>query len=148
MKKLNFETSKGKFVVVDIESDKDIYDIQSNFGYLLKDFCDWIYLKDITEQQASEIVDYEVENVEIQGGGFYNTIYNYEKGDFQLGNSQIDSLYSLITSNGYYLFENPIQYIPDKITNSHTNLDSQDLIMKYYDAKDKTFFNPIIFKLV
>ena len=120
MKKINLETSKGKFIVVDIESDKDIYDIQSKFGYLLKDFCDWTYLKDITEQQASDIVEYK-----------YNQS-NYG----QYNPTAIHRLHSLITSNGYYLFDNPY-------TDAQKYSES-----KYFEAQDKIFYNPIIFKLV
>lgn len=132
MKKLNFKTSKGKFVVVDIESDKDIYDIQSNFGYLLKDFCDWIYLKDITEKQASEIVE-----------EYFSTTTNeidvyFDYRDDTQTDCPIDSLHSIIEFLGYHLFENP---------NKDPGLMPSTELDVYRKAQAKTFFNPIIFKL-
>lgn len=123
MKKINFETSKGKFVVVDIKEFDNIgvsrigIDINGIFFSGAKGI---IQLKKITEQQASEIVDSE---------------YNQSKyGQYEP--NAIHRLYSIITSNGYHLFENPY-------TDAQKYSES-----KYFDAEDKTFYNPIIFKLV
>ena len=51
MKKLEFETSKGKFLVVD-EKDYSVFHLM-----LTENGHEAISLKEITEEQASEIVD-------------------------------------------------------------------------------------------
>lgn len=164
MKKLNFETSKGKFVVVDLPNSTHFlkhkgYIVQSctdkldllikcnkidngdtnGFWYIGNTTNEYV-LKDITEQQASEVVDSE-----------YNPS-NY--GEYKP--SAIHRLHSIITSNGYYLFENPYETEPT-ITNGDYDNNGFGDIDKYQfkkdhkewkEAQDKTFFNPIIFKLV
>lgn len=123
MKKLNFETSKGNFVVVDIPENKGkaiavALLCNSNFGK--KEFKDSKYLgyiSELTEQQASEIVEEYFSTTTNEIDGFID----YHDGTQT--DCPIESVHSLITSNGYYLFDTDT-------------------------PKDKTFYNPIIFKLV
>lgn len=143
MKKLNFETSKGKFVVVDEKEftvfnqctvddkwivDGEIYDYNSHS-----------FLKDITEQQASEIVEEYFSTTTNEIDGYFDY-----RDDTQT-DCPIESVHSLITSNGYYLFENPngVQY--SKGFDGESDYRS---FINWKEAQDKTFFNPIIFKLV
>src|SRR5690606_32239073 len=104
IKKLEFETSKGKFVVEEA-SDK-------NLGRVL--------LKHITEEQASDIVD-----------TFFGTFYTFDgwgaSEDAKL------TLECLIKSKGWYLFDNPYK--------DWLNTDDYD------EAEQKTFYNPVIFKI-
>lgn len=134
MKRLDLTTSKGKFAIIDCDDEGKV-------KHPPEENIEISRIINLTEEQAAEIVDssihtglfaHYVEDIPV------NT-YCYEQA--------LDSLVILIESKGYHLFTNPIQYIPDKITDNHTNLDSQELITKYYDAKDKVLVNPIIFKL-
>lgn len=163
MKESRFKTSKGEFIILDLPTDTiELQDIYLN-GISWKDntghWDTWyseneeetIYfissLKEITEEQASEIVDYKVEETEFQGGGLYNTIYNYEKGDFELGNSQIESLYSLLKSKGIHLFENP-ENLPHSLEYCSSRWTYYGYeVRKYREAETKTFYNPCIFKI-
>jgi len=84
MKLLEFETSKGRFLVS--ESDEH-YDYRF-IGLLSR----------ITEEQASEIVD-------IKGDRFQD--YNHVSCCDRWCNTAIESLHSLLKSKGIHLFENP-----------------------------------------
>lgn len=113
MKTLEFETSKGKFRLVD-EKDYMVFHsmiIENGFYYL--------ELKEITEEQSSEIVSFEEE-------------YN-----ISLYSSAKNKLHSLLKSKGIHLFENPYA---DKIGIT-------DFDYHRNKAEQKTFYNPYIFKL-
>lgn len=130
MKKLEFETSKGMFKVVD-EKDYMVFHLM-----LTENGFDCISLQEITEEQAIEIVD-----------EFKRGYKNYSYKGYKLGGQQVsmvirdyfnkptDSLYSLFDSKGICLFENPFY---------HGDLEDYT---KYKEAEQKTFYNPYIFKL-
>lgn len=118
MKKLEFETSKGRFVIVDSTT------LDKVSGQALVDeYGDYIILSEITEEQASEIV-------------------------FRIGHHSNDHLipsakqilHSLLKSKGIYLFENPYGEWFSDFKNANDELDWQL-------AEQKTFYNPYIFKL-
>lgn len=112
MKKFEFETSKGKFVLVD--------------GYVENG----IDLKQITEQQASEIVH----NKHPISGGFVNYFESTSLITSYSCFSAIQSLHSLLKSKGVHLFKNPF-------------LDFETLDPSAVYAEQNTFYNPHIFKL-
>ena len=129
MKKLEFETSKDKFVLVDLPSYEEIEkelqffghdqgltneDLNNYFRHILPDLNKSYELSEITEEEASQIVDYYIE-------------------DNFLGYTEIDVLHSLLKSKGIHLFENPYKNHQDK-----------DLETWY---EELTFYNPFIFKL-
>ena len=60
----------------------------------------------------------------------------------------VAELNDLIKSSGIHLYNKPYVYVPDKITDTHTNLDSIEAMSKAFDAIDNTFYNPYIFKKV
>lgn len=100
MKKLEFKTSKGSFMLVDsIE-------------------IEGIKLSEITEEQASEIVDKKI--------GYKNYLESTDVISNYSCVTATKSLHSLIKSKGAYLYENP-----------HNTV----------EAEQKTFYNPVIFKL-
>lgn len=153
IKKLEFTTSKGMFVIIDepIERGKEISTAllcNQNFG--LEEFRNSLLigrLKDLTEEQASEIVDKSWDS-----GIKTTTRYpNYETNDWSyygsFGNS-LTSLHSLIKSNGWYL-ENPRQ--STKPTDDLSFYDSQDdmekCITDWQQAESRTLHNPVIFKI-
>lgn len=104
MKQLKFETSKGEFWVMDtnhIFFDNPIISVFD--GYLpngqvkTKEYVCISKISEITEEQASEIVEW---NEEFQ---FY---YLYPKTGWQGDITAIESLHSLIKSKGYLIAEN------------------------------------------
>lgn len=135
MKKLEFETSKGRFVVSD-----ERYYLKNEFG--IKTACSngvkqfefekFIEFSRITEEQASEIVDYSILK------NLYSS-YNYgvTTNSF-VYKTAIESLHSLLKSKGIHLYENP--YPDAGLIPSY----EQKL---YREAEQKTFYNPYIFKL-
>lgn len=117
MKKLEFETSKGKFVLVD--------------GYVENG----IDLKQITEERAGEIVD-SMQSGTVLGKlvtDLYNhtiEIYKHEGRDIKFI-SAVKCLHSLLKSKGVHLFKNPAPIL------------HQDRLRQ----EQNTFYNPFIFKL-
>lgn len=148
MKQIKFETDKGEFLLIDkadvdtmfslkVLEVKQTYNLKQVIGYLLKE---------ITEEQASQIVD------EYRRG-----YKNYTWRDPKLGGQQVamvirdyynrsvDSLYSLFDSKDLYLFENPH---PRRYVMAMTDKGIIDTTEKLYlEAEEKTFYNPYIFKL-
>ncbi len=123
MKKLEFETSKGRFLLID----------QEPCGKVILPSCSHIEigrLKQITEEQASDIVDL----FNLYPKNHYQDYERLECGY----SSSIISLHSLLRSKGIYLFKNPY---PDAglIPSAGQQL--------YREAELKTFYNPVIFKL-
>ncbi|AXF52600.1 MAG: hypothetical protein [Caudoviricetes sp.] len=156
MKKLNFETSKGKFVVVDMPEHKGkaiavALLCNSNFGE--KEFKDSTYLgyiSELTEQQASEIVEEYFSTTTNEIDGYFDY-----RDDTQT-DCPIESLHSIFELNGYYLFENPYGKEYPEIPIIEGSSRHKQIIefsfenqqRKWKEAQGKIFFNPIIFKLV
>lgn len=143
MKKLEFETSKSRFVVIDNNQDDNMV-IQFLKDIPYGSYMNRIKLSEITEDQASEIVDEPVKFFNptnpycVEDVVYIN--YNSGKGFW----TAIESLHSLLESKGIHLFKNPY-------TNS-TDLNSsffsmQEDFNKEKEAEQKTFYNPYIFKM-
>lgn len=116
MKQIKITTDKGEFLLVDGDVAKGGIKHEDKIYYY---FCD---AKNITEEQASEIVDYFTE---------YSKRYqDYERLEFAYLTA-IESLHSLLKSKGIHLFRNPNN--SDYFTNRST--------------EQKAFYNPFIFKL-
>src|SRR5690606_29958614 len=112
-------TSKGRFLVVD-GIDVSVY----GATFVAK-------LSEITEEQASEIVE---ESLDSHLYTFYkcynlNEVEEVEWEDDFIYTSAIDSLHSLLKSKGIHLFENPFY---------HGDLEDYT---KYKEAEQKTFYN-------
>lgn len=136
MKELKFETEKGKFV---------IYDDVDNIGkHLPYDFLTKIgYLKNLTEEQASEIVDKVINDQHFQNYAFKNFNDRWVKTAKQ-------SLISLLISKGINLFKNPYQDDWDELcTWGHGGFakDGKTEYELYHEQAEKTFYNPYIFKI-
>lgn len=116
MKKFEFETSKGKFVLADSYVENGID------------------LKQITEEQASEIVG-SIEEILL-------------KDDcFDWFRKSTKSLYSLIESQGVHLFKNPVpepEYIIDNFGNGGI---CEHWVSTFQEQEQNTFYNPYIFKI-
>lgn len=121
MKKIEFETSKGKFLIKEYDTFNDLV---KDANFYKQKICK---LSEITEEQASEIVDEDKDyGVRI--------FQNYQTTSMQYFDEQITaigSLHSLLKSKGIHLYENPAPLL------HHTRL----------EAEAKTFYNPYIFKL-
>lgn len=118
MKKLAFETSKGRFVVVDGVGE----DFAMDLTHMI--ICDewFVKLSEITEEEAREIV-------ELKGDRFQD--YNHISCCDRWCNTAIDSLHSLLKSKGIHLYKNPAPLL------HHTRL----------EVEQKTFYNPYVFKI-
>lgn len=129
MKKLEFETSKGRFVLMDMSDKESILYASS----CLTKFENWegIKMSNIDEEEASYIVDKNI--------GYKN----YLESNDLISNfscvTALKSLKSLIKSKGVYLYEKP--YLPEELINN------QEAFMADLKAEQKTFYNPYIFKL-
>lgn len=139
MKKLEFETSKGNFVLLDVDYNSMTFVriLDTCTACLgseeIFDYTESFKLSEITEEKASEVVDdkegnsftdYEVDPTENEG-------YYYK-------HTAIESLQSLIKSKGIHLYENPYKDVG--LMPSY----EQKL---YRDANYLTFYNPYLFKL-
>ena len=124
MKKLEFETSKGNFLLVDMdfESVLDKYKgLKFTFMYPLKH---------ISELEASEIVF---------------RIGHHSNG--HLIPSAVELLHSLLKSKGIHLFENPVK-LPHSLEYCSSRWSYYGYeVSEYRKAEQKTFYNPYIFKL-
>lgn len=132
MKVLEFETSKGKFKLIDMP---ETIRINGWNGAIVIDdenqipqdkYTKGFYLKNVTEKQASEVIDYynfgTNENKDIGYLCYYS-------GKFIL-NSATKSLYSLLQLQPVQLFKNTAK-----------------LLMNKLESEAKTFYNPFIYKL-
>lgn len=130
MKKLEFETSNGRFLVS--ESDEH-YDYRF-IGLLSR----------ITEEQAREIVDEFLFNANDGSDYGDEKVYkDYVTDEIYLTNP-IESLHSILKSKDIHLFENPYT----KSTDLNSSFFSMQVdFNKEKQAEQKTFYNPYIFKL-
>lgn len=132
IKKLEFETSKGRFVVEEA-NDK-------NLGRVL--------LKYITEEQASEIVDSLYTKEYCQSVGVRN-LYSSCTGSYKHLNP-IEALHSLIKSKGWYLENREPRfspYDPRSKTGLHEWSEKDEVDRQWQQAESRTFHNPVIFKI-
>lgn len=167
MKKLEFKTSKGSFLL----SDENYYLVNERAvktAYLNNvkqfEYVSFIRLSEITEQQASEIVDKKI--------GYKNYLESTDVISNYSCVTAIKSLHSLLKSKGVYLYENPVykdveysdelcKYCPlikkgvysvnggyvagcegsccETAKENHEDM--------YQEVEQKTFYNPVIFKL-
>lgn len=128
IKKLELETSKGRFVVEEA-SDK-------NLGRVL--------LKHITEEQAGEIVDY----TNFIGFAVYEDYQDCNKVLY----TAIESLQSLIKSNGWYLenpYKKPEHYDLWSKYGDFTQYGKSltESVERWQQAESRTLHNPVIFKI-
>lgn len=132
MKELKFKTSKREFIIydkVDITQTQLIFFNQ--YG---------IKLSEITEEQASEIVD----EFKYHPTLIKKVFIDYLNGDFYI-DTAIESLHSLLKSKGIHLFENPIDL--EEQLDCNCDMCYQKLEDAFNEAEQKTFYNPYIFKL-
>lgn len=117
MKKLEFTTGKGQFILEEA-SDK-------NLGRVL--------VKYMTEEQFAEVVDESFDCWMALGYKDYeneNAVYVLAKQSFE----------SLIKSLVWHLFENPVPpYAPNDV-------DFHESAKKWFEAESKTLYNPILLK--
>lgn len=139
MKQLEFETSKGRFRVVD-EKDYMVFHLM-----IAKNGFDCISLQEITEEKAREIVDEFLFNANDGSDYGDEKVYkDYVTDEIYLTNP-IESLHSLLKSKGIHLFKNPH---PRRYIMAMTDKGIVDTTEKLYlEAEQKTFYNPYIFKL-
>ena len=130
MKTLEFETSKGKFKIIDMPDEIRVNGwngsivIDKENQISREKYEKGFYLRNATEEQANAIVDKVMNNQHFQNYDFKEITDRWTK-------SAIESLHSLLKSKGIHLFRNPNN--SDYFTNRST--------------EEKTFYNPFIFKL-
>ena len=134
MKKLEFKTSKGEFILEEA-SDKHL-------GRVL--------VKHMTEEQFADVVD--------TASFFANKVFYKNYGDFKAidfrdivensFSSPRKSFESLIKSLGWNLFENPelifSPYDPRSKTGRHEWHEKDLVELKWKQAESKTLYNPIL----
>lgn len=143
-KQIEFKTSKGTFILVDMPNNR-IEEMVC--GQYMIDTTSSIHYKlsDITKDEASEIVD--------EDNDYGVRIFqNYQTTSMQYFDEQItaiESLHSLLKSKGVHLYENPVPepeiqggYTPDG--DFLGGYDDQ-WIADYEEASQNTFYNPYIF---
>lgn len=131
MKELRFTTSKGEFLACDA-----INGANTHTG---------ISLKDITEEQASKVVDEFLFNANDGSDYGDEKVYkDYVTDEIYLTNP-IESLYSLLKSKGIHLYENPIDSPEciDGYPDAYLDAIQEDIHL----SEEKTFYNPYIFKI-
>lgn len=146
MKKLEFETSKGRFLVVDMVIDIWTSEDEKSSTLHLEgevyQVMSCIKLAEITEEQASDIVDKVMNEQHFQN-------YNFKSYNDRWVKTAIESLHSLLKSKGLHLFKNPLQSSkPTADLAFYDNVKDAKLIYnKWKESEQKTFYNPYIFKL-
>lgn len=135
MKKLEFETSKGMFVVTDVP------DILNGDVYYGGSKNKGIKLSEITEEQASVIVDSNDEYGVVMYQNYQTTSMQYY--DEQI--TAIEYLHSLLKSKGVHLFENPIDL--EERLECNCDICYGRLESDHEEAEEKTFYNPYVFKI-
>lgn len=160
MKKLQFKTGKGDFILLDMPffygnvtdpyptvidwnlTTLSVQDIDTGNYILAIDFdkpVDFIgYVGRMTREQISHVVDSKIH----KGDNMY---MDYCQGKYVTGINRPEwSFKSIIESKGFYLFRNPVQknimFLPDE--HKHRRQMDKDWI----DAENNTFFNPILLK--
>ena len=95
MKKLEFTTSKGEFIIVDSIGRENYYEVLRSEGLQVYHIG---MLRDMTEEQFAEVFDEPI-NHSRQGNYYSSYRQKFE---------------SLIKSLGWYLFENPYSNFADE----------------------------------
>lgn len=141
MKKLEFETSKGRFLVVGEKINLDTWDYKYPLVFISK-------LSEIPEEEASEIVD---EPFGLGVGDNNILVFKDYEDEDNAYLSSIDSLHSLLKSKGIHLFKNPLK---DSELSFIGNVSGIDMLLakqkhdrRIKEAEEKTFYNPYIFKI-
>lgn len=123
MKKLEFKTSNGEFILEEA-SDKHL-------GRVL--------VKYMTEEQFAEVVDSELDS--FLSPNYKDYLHDHNSGfeDEYIYYTAKQSFESLIKSLGWYLWENPVTVPMHKSNNIHE-------MSEYIKSESKTLYNPIILK--
>lgn len=143
MKKFEFESNGSKWLLVDSD----------NYGRVMHpeiEYLEVCRLKNITEEQASEVVEYGDATPS-------NCVYTVGYKDYNTGEddywyeSSIESLRSLFKSKGIHLFENPYRDDWDELcTWGHGDFskDGKSSFQLFTEAEKNTFYNPVLFKIL
>lgn len=126
MKEFKFKTSKGKFIIKEYSTFNDLI---KDANFYKQKICK---LSEITEEQASEIIDKVMSNQHFQN-------YNFKGFADRWVKSAIESLHSLFKANGIYLYEKPC--LPDEY------IASKEALLYDKEEESKIFYNPYIFKI-
>lgn len=136
MKKLEFKTSKGKFILLDVDTD-GLIKLPTDIEYQ-----ELGRVKDMTEEQFAEVVEMQRIFNSTNHYCIDDIVYkNYI--DYEWMHSPREYFQSLIISIGWYLFENPIK----KYRHQY-----EQMIAKWQyeidckEAESKTLYNPILLK--
>lgn len=132
MKKFEFESNGSKWLL--FEADEEGYCFNTlQFHFKIK-LSLGLFLKDIKEEQASEVVGERQLELWQKTQGFYK-YYDYMSRNecgISFLKSSIESLHSLLKSKGVHLYKNT-----DPLFSGH-----------YLEAEAKTFYNPVLFKII
>ena len=134
MKKLEFTTSKGEFILQDCPKELLEFTFSESTRLVINGikYKPFGVVKHMTEEQFAEVVD----SFELYGN--INVGYkNYTEEEPVLDTAK-ESFESLIKSLRWYLFENPIENWKDEMYYETT----------IEEAESKTLYNPIILKKV
>lgn len=137
MKKIEFKTGKCEFDLLEGGQDYTLEYMKNT------DWWQAIHLANITEEEASGIVDSTRKNIREKDIIFQDYQSKYKK-DFSY-DTAIESLHSLLKSKGIHLFENPIK-LPHSLEYCCSRWTYYGYeVSEYRKAEEKTFYNPMIF---
>lgn len=125
MKRIDFKTSKGEFLLVDMHGID--YTIIGINGIEVENL---FYLKEATDQESISVVD-------SLGDGLYSNYFYKDPTTKPLKDPKV-SLHSLVSSlAGVHLYENPYDDV---------GLVPSAAQLVYREAEQNTFYEPVIFK--
>lgn len=135
MKKLEFKTSKGSFILVDSIGRENYYEVLRSECLQVEQIG---MVKNMTEEQFAEVVEWN----EIHQ--FYPD-YRIKEYSWYGDLTARESFESLVNSLGWYLLENPNGVSYSKMNDSEMDYRS---FLSWHEAESKTLHNPILLKKI
>ena len=143
MKKLEFKTSKGEFILLDCDTDGRIK-LPTDIEYQ-----ELGRVKDMTEEQFAEVVDNRLVFQSQYIKDMLNCYTNYSDPTFVFTSAK-ESFESLVKSLGWYLWENPLdstKYLFGE-GKDQNNFFVRLPKRKWQEAESKTLYSPILLKKI
>lgn len=149
MRKFEFESNGSKWMLVDAQGeDVGISRVGINIGKCFYSIKEVVILKNITEEQASEVVSKVTFRIGEDVDVYYKDYMKYSSGTTYIA---IESLHSLLKSKGIHLYKNPYRDDWEELcTWGHGCFAKygKSSFELFTEAEEKTFYNPVLFKII